>query len=233
MAELGVKLNYGGKDFKLYVYPEMRTNKKTGKKEPVDSISRRIWENKQFYEIDKIEDYLKFMNDDAVVFDCGANIGNHSVFWGAHCKEVHAFEAFPSNYKLLKRNMKENNIGGQAYRVLLGNTPGKYKVVTTEVSRGATCFEPDPNGEYTSMRLDDVVDESVKPTFVKIDVEGDELELLKGASRILEESHPVLWIEIHYFYHDDMDDQVLAELAKYGYEEGVDVFLTRRTKKKK
>lgn len=224
------KFQHAGRTFRIYLHPEMEKNK-SGQMEPTDTISKKIWNDKTFYELIKIQEMLTHIKDDTVVFDCGANIGNHTVFWGSRCKEVHAFEAFPQSFELLEKNMAVNHIQGKAYKVLLGNNPGRYKVVTTKISRGATHFVPDPDGPFESVRLDDIVDPAVKPGFIKIDVEGDELELLKGAKRILSESHPILWIEIHFFYHNDLDAQVLNELKQYGYAEGVDVFLSRRRKK--
>lgn len=227
--DLRAKFVYRGRTFRLYLHPETKGH--GTKMRPVDTISRRIFEGSQFYELGKMEAMLSCITADSIVFDCGANIGNHTVFWGSRCKEVHAFEPFPASFSLLERNMAVNHIPGKAYNVLLGNDPGRYRVETTEVSRGATHFVKDENGDFVSVRLDDIVEQSVKPNFIKIDVEGDELDLLKGAHRILSESHPVLWIEVHFFYHDDLDVQILRHLDAYGYVENKDVILTRRRKK--
>src|SRR5262249_33735454 len=44
-------------------------------------------------------------------------------------------------------------------------------------------------------RLDAVIDARDAPAFIKIDVEGHEYRVLRGADRILTEHHPVLWFE--------------------------------------
>jgi FkbM family methyltransferase len=44
-------------------------------------------------------------------------------------------------------------------------------------------------------RLDDVIPESVKISFIKIDVEGAELQVLRGAENVLKRDHPVIVFE--------------------------------------
>lgn len=45
------------------------------------------------------------------------------------------------------------------------------------------------------VRLDDVIPADHRIDFIKIDVEGAELQALKGAERILREQHPPIWME--------------------------------------
>lgn len=46
-----------------------------------------------------------------------------------------------------------------------------------------------------TIALDDLLDAFDPPTFVKIDVEGAEVDVLQGASRLLCEVRPVLYYE--------------------------------------
>ena len=52
-----------------------------------------------------------------------------------------------------------------------------------------------PEGEYSSLTVDDIClkDEICA---MKIDVEGHELQVLKGATEVLKKYSPVLWVEI-------------------------------------
>ncbi len=62
--------------------------------------------------------------------------------------------------------------------------------------------------------------------FIKIDVEGHEFAVLRGASNILETQHPNLMIEIEHRSHDeDHLDEIVDFLAKRGYSGS---FLNRR-----
>jgi len=62
-----------------------------------------------------------------------------------------------------------------------------------------------------SFDLDDV-------GFIKIDVEGHEFAVLRGAGNLLESQHPNLLIEIEYRSHDDDSlDEIVAFLAERGY----------------
>jgi FkbM family methyltransferase len=63
--------------------------------------------------------------------------------------------------------------------------------------------------------------------FIKIDVEGHEFAVLRGASNLLETQHPNLMIEIEHRSHDeDYLDEIVAFLAERGY---TGSFLYRRS----
>ena len=96
-------VDFDGRKFTMHL-----VNDTDGKRaRPIDSISKTIWKTKAFYSQNELRRSLDlgWVHKDSVVLDCGANIGNHSVFWGAHCKEVHAFEPFPEAFKILKQNV--------------------------------------------------------------------------------------------------------------------------------
>lgn len=49
-----------------------------------------------------------------------------------------------------------------------------------------------------AIRLDDFVTSSgITPTAVTVDVEGAELEVMRGATELLVDSHPVVWLSVH------------------------------------
>src|SRR5262249_36966926 len=59
---------------------------------------------------------------------------------------------------------------------------------------GATHFVPDPSGAIPQAPLDDLVSGPVD--FIKIDVEGMEMEALAGAARLIAVQHPFLYVEV-------------------------------------
>ena len=76
---------------------------------------------------------------------------------------------------------------------------------------GATNFVCDQNGQYSSVTLDDIClkDDILA---IKIDVEGHDFPVLKGAVQILEKYSPVLWIEIK-----DEAEEKIKFLSSFGY----------------
>lgn len=222
-----VNFKYDNKDINLVIHGDMENKK--GELRIVDSVSNRIYKKNTFYDLEKLESTLQYMNKDSVVVDCGANIGNHTVFWSKYVKKVYAIEPLPMNFEILKRNVEANNCNAEIFNNLLSHKKESFICKSNKKSLAATRFIKNKKGDFYSVTLDSIINEKVD--FIKIDVEGAELKVLKGAKRILSEDHPFLVIEIHYFDFDDMDEQVLKELEQYGYVEQKDLILFRRNKK--
>lgn len=72
-------------------------------------------------------------------------------------------------------------------------------------ARGCAChtFRPlvetvDTNGRWETIPLDDFFHErGLGSNIIKIDVEGAEMNVLRGSSKILAQCHPTLFLEIH------------------------------------
>ncbi len=115
--------------------------------------------------------------------------------------KVLAFEAHPANFLVLKKNIELNAVGNiDVYQKALGSAPDSTFIYD----------DPDDNREGASMihgkqgsggypveviALDSVIGES-KVDLIKIDVEGFEPEVLKGAENCIKRHHPTLIIEI-------------------------------------
>lgn len=145
-----------------------------------------------------------------VVFDCGAFQGFTTLFL-ARCVgpqgRVVSFEINPSNAELVERNVELNgfdNVKVERYAVGSSAQPVQYlnrpnaAVVSSQANWIAalqTRFFGSRQAAQTT--LDDYCEtHDLWPTMVKIDVEGSELEVLRGARKLLE-SHPRLAIELH------------------------------------
>lgn len=141
-----------------------------------------------------------------VVIDCGANHGFTTVLfsrWAGPAGRVFAFEPLAHNADILETNLRLNDIGNATCRrAAAGESPGTVRITThpngTILNGAVSCQRAI---EVPVVRLDDAVDcESVN--FLKLDVEGFELEVLKGARRILA-GRPRLDLELHVFMYRD------------------------------
>jgi len=151
-----------------------------------------------------IENYLA-ANDNFL--DIGANIGFISLFAALKCKngQVHSFEANPNTYAILNANIADNHVKNiVAHGFALGASNGKAKIYpkTLESNRGgASLVESELNQGIDGVDVDvkrfDDLDVSHLPfSMVKIDVEGFEMEVLKGAEHFLKgENAPALIVE--------------------------------------
>jgi FkbM family methyltransferase len=129
------------------------------------------------------------------VVDAGANVGLFSVTLGRFQKlfpalRIFAFEADPDTYSRLGRNVSPP--GQTAYHFALSDEPGNLTFVRGAVSHVTTTLDQanayslNETFEVESRRLDsfDLPGENI---LLKIDVEGQELRVLKGATAWFEE----------------------------------------------
>lgn len=73
---------------------------------PTDFIQRILVETGSFYEQYYILEPLdKYLNKESIVFDAGANIGNHTLYWAkkTRVKKVYAFEPVEDTFEILKK----------------------------------------------------------------------------------------------------------------------------------
>src|SRR5215217_2304057 len=163
------------------------------------------------HEDDIIERFLPKQGD--IVVDIGAHMGRYTIISskrvGANGKVV-AIEAHPSNFEMLNRNIELNrltNVIPLNYAVYSKDT--KIKLYLPEVESGYTIYNTimynrarteDKFVEVNANTLDYLLQLKgiMDINWVKIDVEGAEFEVLKGASNVLSKSKDIaLLIEVH------------------------------------
>lgn len=139
----------------------------------------------RFYEQSFLR-YIQSLGLSGCYLDVGAYIGTHTVFFGLICRasRVHAFEPRPQLAARIETNVQLNGLGDRVtvHQVALTDRPGDVSLTF----RGVTHVVP-------GQRLDDLVRERV--AVIKIDVEGMEPAVLRGASRMLRGSRPVVFVE--------------------------------------
>lgn len=159
-----------------------------------------------------------FLKEDSVVLDVGANIGVFSVYCANVCKngKVYSFEPVSFVFEILSKNTK-NYKNCFCFKLGVGSkneekiikirswNPGYSTIDTENIERKAESF--DIEEKIKIVKLDDWIKESdiSKIDFIKIDVEGYELEVLKGAIETIKKFKPVLGISIH---HPKLKDEV-------------------------
>jgi FkbM family methyltransferase len=145
--------------------------------------------------------------------DIGANIGNHSIFYAQYSKaaKIVSFEANPVAASLLRQSVSENRLGAridlQFLCTAIGALPGKVRVGSRhENNLGATQMKPVSDSDSSpdsGMNLvacepiDALMRHEVRPiSFMKIDVEGMELDVLKGAAEVINRHRPSIAVEV-------------------------------------
>jgi FkbM family methyltransferase len=164
---------------------------------------------------------------DGVFVDVGANVGLHTLAIAAHVAEggaVVAFEPHPVNHRLLVHNLEQNrlrhvvaeNLGlAEAAATLTGTaraSGGNWSLA----SRGDYRFE------VRLVRLDDYLRDHPLPRLdlMKIDVEGAEVRVLRGARQTIERFRPLIVFEVCPSWLAKMQTSVaelFAELVSHDY----------------
>jgi len=155
-------------------------------------LSGRVWEKK----IVKI--FNKYVTKDDTVLDVGSYIGLHSIELSKIANKVFSFEPVPLISNCVVKTLKKLNITNvKHYNVGCGNYTGDNIIYTNfdgdSSMAGIRDHKFSKAFECKIVLLDDVISEPIK--LIKIDVEGSEWEVLAGASRIIEESKPIIILE--------------------------------------
>lgn len=168
---------------------------------PKDWIQSIIINNNCFYEQNMLEDIKERVGTNKVIVDIGANIGNHTVFFGKVCKakKVFSFEPQKNIFKILSENIRVNKLDSivTAYNKGIGEKHFHADVnVINSDNYGMSKLVSDDSGDVDVDSLDNILMNQVdKVDMIKIDVEGMEIEVLKGSLGIIEKYKPLIYIE--------------------------------------
>ncbi len=197
---------------------------------------KRIFYSKDFwngsYEMDTCHFIQSTVPANAVCYDIGANIGYHTLIMAKNSGSgglVYAFEPIPEVCEVLTHNAKINNMSNI---VVVNNVvsceSGTLTLVQNIDIDQAGLLEDLPEEKLsakitknplrktftcTSITIDEFVAQGNKPpSFMKIDVEGTEVEVLKGATDTLKNHQPIVLCETHGKPQASGVYKILAEL---------------------
>lgn len=174
--------------------------------------------------------YARLPIDDTTVVDVGAHLGRHAIPLARRARVVHAFEPVPSirhrlslqlttlglnNVVLYPFALSSNN--GVAQFQFIPNLPEESGLKARHVYN-ATPEPAEPVSVHT-VRLDDLLAPSLDVSFVKIDIEGGELDMLQGSRQLLARWRPAVAFECgaasFLGYHDtpELIFQMFSELG--------------------
>lgn len=179
-----------------------------------------------------LTDFLAELSPDDVFYDIGANIGLYSCFALGQLSKgnglIVAFEPHPRTADRLRTNLSINGDQYDVYEYALANHEGTMNLAPPEEKERPGTYRLQ-DGEVNSgipvevVQGDDLrVRTSIpKPTILKIDVEGSELDVIDGLSETLsEETCRLAYIEIHQVALKDRNadqETVVSRLEELGF----------------
>lgn len=135
---------------------------------------------------------LSHINQGDVIFDIGAYIGDHTIAYSRK-GQVHAFEPNIEAFECLKYNMEGKDV--ICRNIALSDCVHGYSMDNTCDNVGMANMTI---GSLKTTTIDNYCnDYGIIPKFIKIDAEGFELRILKGAIETLEKHKPKLVLEVN------------------------------------
>ena len=137
----------------------------------------------------------------ATIVDIGANIGNHSLYFAKVMKaaRVIPFEPNPLAYEVLLAHMAVNGLGQvvDLRHIGLGLSDKEavgFGMEERHRNLGAASMV-EGGGNIDVIRADAALD-GIVPDFIKLDVEGMEMQVLRGLGEIPSRDKPLMYIEV-------------------------------------
>lgn len=153
------------------------------------------------FEADKVAAFKSEIRRESIVFDLGANAGVYTLLSAtrAAAGHVYSFEPLDRNLEFLRRHIELNRF-----------TNCTVIPAAVHSSSGWAQFAEGPTPEMAALTtggtlrvktvaLDELRQSATLPApdLIKMDIEGNELEALHGATRLLESDRPVVYVAAH------------------------------------
>lgn len=165
-------------------------------------VGRSVETYGEFSELE-LQFLLSGVAEGDVVVEVGANIGSHTVALAAKVGSsgrVLAFEAQRIVHQALCGNLALNSIANaMAYHAALGDTEGQLSVPAVDYARpanfGGISVRPAGEGEPVPAWRLDGMGQLPRLKLMKIDVEGMEAAVIRGAADTIARLKPALYVE--------------------------------------
>lgn len=157
----------------------------------------------------------RFVKKGGTVVDIGAHVGTFAVAAAGFAKVV-AFEPAPETFALLQKNAASRPGEIEVRNKGLAAAPGSAHVVARSLSNAGSQTLA-PGGGVVVSTLDAEVEYA---DFIKIDVEGMELQVLSGGAGLIERARPVVFFEVNLSQlraHGSSPRALERFFTRYGY----------------
>jgi FkbM family methyltransferase len=176
-------------------------------------------------EIKVIKFLIKNFKENDIFYDIGANYGFYTCLAQEFIidGQIHAFEPNPKIFRLLKENSRLDIFKNTFLNeIALSDKTGEAEFYDREAGRHSgvsslikhSNFKRYKTIKVKTITLDEYILDHKPPTIMKIDVEGGEPFVLKGALKLLKKYKPMIIME---FLPDDLHREAVNILSNNGY----------------
>lgn len=171
-----------------------------------------------------IDLYIKLVNDKIdthkfdIILDIGSHHGQCSINFSEIGIQVIAIEPFLLNFNILKKNIELNELKNVS---CLNNYVSSKSEILKFDKKDWIKFNNDnihKNDSFfvVSITIDQLYNIITPNSLIKIDAEGEEIQILKGSKKVITDKIPNFIIELHDFSLDNHDELIdLIDFSKY------------------
>jgi len=158
---------------------------------PIDDINQSCWKGTLKHK-ETPQKLFKYIKNKEVCVTAGANCGFFVKQYAYLFDFVYAFEPEPINFYCLNLNIKESNVF--KIQSFLGNEHKLYDIEYSQDIGGHNIGKYPKPGSIPMLKIDDLNLSSC--SMIQADVEGYEINLLKGGVETIRKYFPLIVVEI-------------------------------------
>lgn len=182
---------------------------------------------------DTMDTFCSWLLPDTVFYDLGANVGYYAFMANRYIDKgkIYSFEPLPANIEVFKSHLKlnEGKMGYNSIELLPYAVADTDKQVVfsnnDKAIEGNTYIDSamhtgsSKNLVVTCFSIDSLIEKGYKqPDVIKIDVEGAEYDVLRGAEKTLRNFTPNILLATHDCHLPGVQQQCVEYLQNLGYE---------------
>ena len=182
-----------------WLFIKVKAGPLAGKKWIITSGAKYIRGTQEVY---KTEAFIRNFNKGEILYDIGAHVGYFSAIAASinnGSGGIYAFEPRPMNARFFRIHMKANHFKNVTlFEAAVGDSE---RDVRFDLGHGSATGHVSLNGrlKIKQVSIDKMLKEGKipSPDFIKIDVEGGEMDVLKGLVEIISTHHPKILVATH------------------------------------
>jgi FkbM family methyltransferase len=152
------------------------------------------------------ETYRSLLKRGEIILDIGSNVGYYALLASANTENkavVHCFEPDPELIAILEKNRANGGLSWELSKMAVSESDGEIPFYRSQVANWGGIREKDVSAKTTPIQVRSTTldgycsTNNLAPTFLRMDIEGAEVEAMRGAGEILRTFKPKIFMELH------------------------------------